>query len=102
MRAPLSWIREFADLPASVTPAEISDALVRVGFEIEDIELSGADLVGPIVVGQVKIIEEITEFKKPIRWVGLDCGQPAHLSIYLLILLYPSSHLSKQSHLVQP
>lgn len=75
MRAPLSWIREFADLPASVTPAEISDALVRVGFEIEDIELSGADLVGPIVVGQVKIIEEITEFKKPIRWVGLDCGE---------------------------
>ena len=37
MRAPLSWIKEFVEIPVSVTPEEISDALIRVGFEVEEI-----------------------------------------------------------------
>jgi phenylalanyl-tRNA synthetase beta chain len=32
MRAPLSWIKEFVDIPAAVTPEQISDGLIRVGF----------------------------------------------------------------------
>ena len=75
MRAPLSWLREFAAIPEGVTPQEIADAFVRVGFEVEDIEFQGADVVGPLVVGRVIAIDEITEFKKPIRWVELDCGE---------------------------
>lgn len=77
MRAPLSWIREYAAVPETVTAQEIADALVRVGFEVEEIEHHGADLTGPLVVGAVLSIEEITEFKKPIRWVELDCGEGA-------------------------
>lgn len=75
MRVPLSWIREFAAVPDSVSPEEIGAALVRVGFEVEEIEYQGADLTGPLVVGRVVNIEEITEFKKPIRWVELDCAE---------------------------
>ena len=75
MRAPLSWIREFADIPESATPEEISDAFVRVGFEVEEILVTGADITGPLVVGRVLAIETITEFKKLIRWVELDCGE---------------------------
>jgi phenylalanyl-tRNA synthetase beta chain len=75
MRAPLSWIKEFVDIPASVTPEQISDGLIRVGFEVEEIIQQGADLTGPLTFAKVLSIEEITEFKKPIRYVGLDCGE---------------------------
>ena len=75
MRVPLSWIKEFADIPVSITAEEISDALVRVGFEVEEIERLGADLTGPFVVGEVLAIEELSGHKKPIRWVELNCGE---------------------------
>jgi phenylalanyl-tRNA synthetase beta chain len=75
MRAPLSWIREYASIPESVTPAEIADALARVGFEVEGIEYQGVDVVGPLIVGRVISIDEMVEYKKPIRWVELDCGE---------------------------
>jgi phenylalanyl-tRNA synthetase beta chain len=75
MRAPLSWIKEFVDIPASTTPEQISDGLIRVGFEVEEIIRQGADLTGPLVFAKVLSIEEITEFKKPIRYVGIDCGE---------------------------
>jgi phenylalanyl-tRNA synthetase beta chain len=75
MRAPLSWIKEFVEIPASVTAEQISDGLIRVGFEVEEIIQQGADLTGPLKFAKVLTIEEITEFKKPIRYVGLDCGE---------------------------
>jgi phenylalanyl-tRNA synthetase beta chain len=75
MRAPLSWIREFVDIPANVSAEEISNGLIRVGFEVEEIIEVGADLTGPLTFAKVLTIEEITEFKKPIRYVGLDCGE---------------------------
>ena len=75
MRAPLSWVKEFVEIPDSVTPEEISDGLVRVGFEVEEIIRQGSDLTGPLVFAKVLSIEELTEFKKPVRYVGLDCGE---------------------------
>ena len=75
MRAPKSWIAEFVDLPAAITDQEIADALVRVGFEVEEVIIQGADLKGPLVVGKVLAIEELKEHKKPIRYVELDCAE---------------------------
>ena len=75
MRAPLSWIKEFVDIPSSVTAEQISDGLIRVGFEVEEIIKQGADLTGPLVFAKVLSIEELTDFKKPVRYVGLDCGE---------------------------
>ena len=75
MRAPLSWIQEFVEIPSAITAEEISDALIRVGFEVEEIIKQGADLTGPLVFAKVLSIEELTEFKKPVRYVGLDCGE---------------------------
>ncbi len=75
MRAPLSWIKEFVDIPESVTAEQISDGLIRVGFEVEQIIRQGVDLTGPLKFAKVLSIEEITEFKKSIRYVGLDCGE---------------------------
>jgi len=75
MRAPLSWIKEFVEIPTTVSADQISDALIRVGFEVEEIITQGSDLTGPLKFGKALSIEEITEFKKPIRYVGLDCGE---------------------------
>lgn len=75
MLAPLSWIREFVEIPQSTTPEQISDALIRVGFEVEEVIYTGKDLTGPLKFAKVLSIEEVTEFKKPIRYVGLDCGE---------------------------
>jgi phenylalanyl-tRNA synthetase beta chain len=81
MRIPLSWIREYAAISEARTAEEVASALVGVGFEVEEIEYHGNDISGPIVVGRVLKIEEITEFKKPIRWVELDCGESATRSV---------------------
>ena len=75
MRAPLSWLKEFVEIPSSITADQISDGLIRVGFEVEDIIYQGADLTGPLKFARVISIEELTEHKKPIRYVGLDCGE---------------------------
>ncbi len=75
MRAPLSWIKDFVEIPSSLSVEEIGKGLVRVGFEVEEIIYQGSDIKGPLSFAEVLSIEEITEFKKPIRYVGLDCGE---------------------------
>jgi phenylalanyl-tRNA synthetase beta chain len=75
MKIPLSWLKEYVTLPAKIASEQISQAFVKVGFEIESIEEQGADLKGPLVVGKVLSIEELSEHKKPIRFVGLDVGE---------------------------
>ncbi len=75
MRVPLSWLRELVTVPEPFGAREIADALVRQGLEIEGVEFFGSDLVGELVVARVLSIEELTEFKKPIRWVSLDAGE---------------------------
>ena len=75
MRVPLSWVREFVDIPSGVSSQEIAEALIRVGFEVEEIIEQGEGLSGPVLFAKVISIEEITEFKKPIRFVGLDCKE---------------------------
>jgi phenylalanyl-tRNA synthetase beta chain len=48
---------------------------VKVGFEVEGVDDPAAAVTGPILVGRVDSIEELTGLKKPIRYVGLDCGE---------------------------
>ena len=72
MKIPLSWLKEFVSLPAKVSAEVIAQAFVNVGFEIEEIDYQGKDLKGPLLVGKVVSIEELSGHKKPIRYVGLD------------------------------
>jgi phenylalanyl-tRNA synthetase beta chain len=74
MRFPLSWLRELVDLPDTESPESIGERLVSVGLELEDIAHLGADVTGTLVVGRVSSIEELTEFKKPIRWCQVEVG----------------------------
>ncbi|MEV1022493.1 phenylalanine--tRNA ligase subunit beta [Streptomyces sp. NPDC050264] len=74
MRVPLSWLREYVDLPATETGRDVQAELVGVGLEVEAVEQLGADLKGPLVVGKVLTIEELEGFKKPIRFCTVDVG----------------------------
>ncbi|BCL19329.1 phenylalanine--tRNA ligase subunit beta [Streptomyces tuirus] len=75
MRVPLSWLREYVDLPETETGRDVQAKLISAGLEVESVEQLGADLKGPLVVGQVATIEELTDFKKPIRFCTVDVGQ---------------------------
>ncbi len=75
MRISLAWLRELVDLPAAETGRDVAERLINAGLEVETVELVGAGLNGPITVGRVQQIEELTEFKKPIRWCQVDTGE---------------------------
>ncbi|HEX6470625.1 MAG TPA: phenylalanine--tRNA ligase subunit beta [Streptosporangiaceae bacterium] len=72
MRAPLSWLREYVDLPGDVTGRDLAERLVDAGLEVESVDVT--DLTGPLVVGRVLAVEELTGFKKPIRYCRVDVG----------------------------
>jgi len=73
MRVPLSWLREYVDVPVDATPDDVLASLVSVGFEEEDVH--GFGLTGPIVVGQVvDFVEEPQSNGKTIRWCQVDVG----------------------------
>ncbi|CAG7656699.1 phenylalanine--tRNA ligase subunit beta [Actinacidiphila bryophytorum] len=74
MRVPLSWLREYVDLPAGVTGRDVQAKLISAGLEVETVEQLGAGLKGPLVVGRVLTIEELEGFKKPIRFCTVDVG----------------------------
>ncbi|TDD26198.1 phenylalanine--tRNA ligase subunit beta [Nonomuraea diastatica] len=73
MKVPLSWLREYVDLPA-VTAHEVADKLTAAGLKLESIISHGHD-VKNVVVGEVLTIEELTGFKKPIRHCKVETGE---------------------------
>lgn len=78
MRIPVSWLRDHVAFPeGSDTPtvAQIADAFVRAGLEVEAVHQLGP-VSGPLVVGRVLEIEELTGFSKPIRYCLVDNGEP--------------------------
>ena len=69
MRIPLSWLREYAQLPADASAEDIMADLVKVGLEEEDVHRPSDELSGPIVVGQVlSLVKEEASNGKTINW----------------------------------
>lgn len=81
MLVPFSWLKEFVDLPKTATARDVAEAITRRGLEVEGVIELGKDLVGPLVVARVLSIEELTEFKKPIRFVMVDAGEKSERGI---------------------
>ncbi len=76
MFVPQSWVTDVvaaANPGWSVTPDELDAGFVRVGFETEGHEPL-PPVTGPLVFGVVDSIEELTEFKKPIRYCKVNVG----------------------------
>ena len=75
MKAPVSWIREYVDLPAGVTTEELAQRLTALGLKLEGITRAGADITGPLVVGRVLTMEpEPQKNGKTINWCTVDVG----------------------------
>ncbi|MFF5078749.1 phenylalanine--tRNA ligase subunit beta [Actinoplanes sp. NPDC000266] len=74
MKTTLSWLREYVELPADLTAAQLDSALTNLGMEVESIVDQTATIKGDLVVGRVLTIEELTGFKKPIRFTTVDVG----------------------------
>jgi phenylalanyl-tRNA synthetase beta chain len=77
MRLPYSWLREVVQAGApgwDVSADELEQTLIRIGHEVEEIIPVGP-ITGPLAVGRVSEIEELAEFKKPIRAVKVDIGE---------------------------
>ena len=53
MKFPISWLKEFIELPDHITASDISNALLKQGLEIESVEMFGQDIQGPIVVARM-------------------------------------------------
>jgi phenylalanyl-tRNA synthetase beta chain len=69
VRIPISWLREFAEVPAGATAEDVMAELVKVGFEEEDVHRPTDTLKGPIVVGQVlSLVKEPQTNGKTINW----------------------------------
>jgi phenylalanyl-tRNA synthetase beta chain len=68
MRAPVSWLGEYAALPSELDSRSLADALIRAGLEVETVDRVGADITGPLVVGRVlDFVDEPQKNGKTIR-----------------------------------
>ncbi|GAA4380866.1 phenylalanine--tRNA ligase subunit beta [Nocardioides caricicola] len=75
MKAPVSWIREYVDLPDGVTTEDLTARLTALGLKLEAIESASAGITGPLVVGRVLTMEpEPQKNGKTINWCTVDVG----------------------------
>ncbi|MDA1358256.1 phenylalanine--tRNA ligase subunit beta [Glycomyces luteolus] len=81
MRIPVSWLAEYAALPDDLTTEALDAVLVEAGLEVEEVDDLRGRVTGPLVVGRVASIEELTEFKKPIRHCWVEVGEAEPRSV---------------------
>ena len=75
MKAPVSWIREYVDLPDDVSADELARRLTMLGLKLEALVTAGEGISGPLVVGRVLTVEkEPQKNGKVIRWCTVDVG----------------------------
>ncbi len=75
MKAPLSWILDYVDVPEGTTTDDITDRLTSTGLKLEAVESAGRDITGPLVVGRVLTMEpEPQKNGKTINWCTVDVG----------------------------
>jgi len=67
MRVPVSWLRDYAPIPEPYDALEVGRRLTLAGLEVEAVHQVGYDVRG-VITAQVMSIEELTGFKKPIRY----------------------------------
>ncbi|GAA4699615.1 phenylalanine--tRNA ligase subunit beta [Nocardioides nanhaiensis] len=75
MLAPVSWIRDHADLPADLAPEQLAARLTALGLKLEALHSPGSEITGPLVVGRVLTREpEPQKNGKTINWCTVDVG----------------------------
>ncbi len=76
MKAPVSWIRDYVDLPADLTSEALAARLTALGLKLEALEKPGDQITGPLVIGRVLTMEaEPQKNGKTINWCTVDVGE---------------------------
>jgi len=76
MRVPVSWLREYVDLPTDLSTENLAARLTAFDLKLEEIISSG--ITGPLVVGRVlALVKEEQKNGKTINWCRVDVG-PDH------------------------
>jgi phenylalanyl-tRNA synthetase beta chain len=76
MRVPLSWLRDYVQLPDDVDVSELTRRLTMLGLKLDYLHRIGDDVSGPLVVGRVLSFESETHSNgKTIRWCQVDVGE---------------------------
>ena len=120
MRAPLSWIRQYVAVPADQSGRDVAERIIAAGLEVETVEVLGADVTGPIVVGRVldlgataqlggqgsvPVIAELISIRAlPLRGAKLvgDCGDHFINRLSLLFQLPSQLTYLLDVHPVEP
>ncbi|MCD6639654.1 MAG: phenylalanine--tRNA ligase subunit beta, partial [Nocardioides sp.] len=75
MKASLSWIKEYVDVPAEVSTEELTRRLTMTGLKLEAVHSPGSQITGPLVIGRVLTKEpEPQKNGKTINWCTVDVG----------------------------
>ena len=73
MKVPVSWLREYAALPADLSTTDLAARLTAFDLKLEEIISSG--ISGPLTVGRVLTVEpEEQKNGKTINWCTVDVG----------------------------
>jgi phenylalanyl-tRNA synthetase beta chain len=76
VKAPVSWIREYAALPADLDTETLTARLTLLGLKLEALHRASDQISGPLVVGRVLTMEaEPQKNGKTINWCTVDVGQ---------------------------
>jgi phenylalanyl-tRNA synthetase beta chain len=75
VKAPVSWISDYVDLPGGTTTDDLAARLTALGLKLEAIHRAGADIRGPLVVGRVLTMQpEPQKNGKTVNWCTVDVG----------------------------
>lgn len=75
MKAPVSWILEYVDVPSGTTTDDLTRRLTMTGLKLEAVHSPGAAITGPLVIGRVLTKEpEPQKNGKVINWCTVDVG----------------------------
>ncbi|QGG41661.1 phenylalanine--tRNA ligase subunit beta [Aeromicrobium yanjiei] len=73
MRVPVSWLRQYVDLPADLSTVDLAARLTAYDLKLEEIATSG--ISGPLTVGRVlSLVKEPQKNGKTINWCRVDVG----------------------------
>lgn len=76
LKAPVSWIREYAALPEDVSSEQLAQKLTRLGLKVEALERAGDAIVGVLAVGEVLTVQpELQSNGKTINWCTVSVGE---------------------------
>ncbi|MBA3233782.1 MAG: phenylalanine--tRNA ligase subunit beta, partial [Propionibacteriales bacterium] len=76
MRVPVSWLRDYVDLPSDIDVKALADRLTMLGLKVEALEATGVGATGLLVVGRVLELDvEAHSNGKTVRWCQVDVGE---------------------------